>query len=466
MSEHPRLQLRSVDFFERQVAFRRPFRFGIVTLTAAPQVFVRAEIALDNGAAGAGMSSELLVPKWFDKSPDLSNEQNFDQLRRALAIASETYRAAAEPLTAFGLHAAAAEDHTARCRTAGLPMLVANFGTALLDRAILDAVLRLTSTSVFAGVRGNIMGLDARTAPDLAGMDLGAFLAKLEPQPSIHVRHTVGLLDPIESRPGQRASGDDERPDALEDIVAADGVRYFKVKVSGQPAADLERLQRIAGILDHLPGYHVTLDGNEQYRSGDEILAFWRTIGETPALARFRDAILFVEQPIARDHAFATDIGPLAAFVPVEIDESDATLEAFLAARRHGYTGVSSKSCKGFYRSLLNQARCVKWNAEAGRPRYFMSAEDLTTQAGIGVQQDLALATLIGCTHVERNGHHYVDGMAAAPPEEQALFLCAHADLYERPAGTVRVKIRDGRLAIGSLNTPGLASAVLPDLQS
>jgi hypothetical protein len=240
----------------------------------------------------------------------------------------------------------------------------------------------------------------------------------------------------------------------------------FKVKVSGQPAADLERLERIARIFDRLPEYRVTLDGNEQYRSGDEILALWRMIGETPALDRFRDAILFVEQPIARSHAFATDIGPLAALVPVEIDESDATMDAFLAARRHGYTGVSSKSCKGFYRSLLNRARCAKWNAEAGRPRYFMSAEDLTTQAGIGVQQDLALATLIGCTHVERNGHHYVDGMAAAPPEEQALFLSSHPDLYERSAGAVRVKMRDGRLAIGSLNTPGLASAVLPDLPS
>ena len=53
------------------------------------------------------------------------------------------------------------------------------------------------------------------------------------------------------------------------------------------------------------------------------------------------------------------------------------------------------------------------------RTSYFMSAEDLTTQAGVAVQQDLALATLVGATHVERNGHHYVDGMAGAPEEEQ-----------------------------------------------
>ena len=45
-------------------------------------------------------------------------------------------------------------------------------------------------------------------------------------------------------------------------------------------------------------------------------------------------------------------------------------------------------------------------------PSYFMSGEDLTTQGGIAVQQDLALATLVGATHVERNGHHSVNGMA------------------------------------------------------
>jgi hypothetical protein len=82
------------------------------------------------------------------------------------------------------------------------------------------------------------------------------------------------------------------------------------------------------------------------------------------------------------------------------------------------------------------------------------------------VQQDLALATLIGCTHVERNGHHYVDGMAALPRAEQQAFLAAHPDLYRDDRGTVRVAIRGGQMAIGSLDTPGLGSAVLPDTGS
>ena len=44
-----------------------------------------------------------------------------------------------------------------------------------------------------------------------------------------------------------------------------------------------------------------------------------------------------------------------------------------------------------------------------------MSAEDLTTLAGVSVQQDLALVSLLGLDHVERNGHHFIDGMSFAP---------------------------------------------------
>jgi hypothetical protein len=95
-----------------------------------------------------------------------------------------------------------------------------------------------------------------------------------------------------------------------------------------------------------------------------------------------------------------------------------------------------------------------------------MSAEDLTTQAGIALQQDLALVTLLGLTHVERNGHHYVAGMAARPAAEQRAFLAAHPDLYADAGGVARVRIRGGRLAIGSLACPGFAAAAEPDWTS
>ena len=92
-----------------------------------------------------------------------------------------------------------------------------------------------------------------------------------------------------------------------------------------------------------------------------------------------------------------------------------------------------------------------------------MSAEDLTIQAGLAPQQELALVSLLGITHVERNGHHYVNGMAALPAAEQQAFLAAHGDPYEHSHGAVRLHIADGRLAIASLQGPGYASGAVPE---
>jgi hypothetical protein len=141
----------------------------------------------------------------------------------------------------------------------------------------------------------------------------------------------------------------------------------------------------------------------------------------------------------------------------VIIDESDDTLDAFPRAKALGYKGVSSKTCKGIYKSIINAARCAAWGRE-----YFMTGEDLTVQAGLALQQDLALVSLLGLAHVERNGHHYVNGMAGLPAAEQDAFLGGHPDLYERSHGAVRVRIRNGNLQIGSLDRPGFASAAMP----
>ncbi len=126
---------------------------------------------------------------------------------------------------------------------------------------------------------------------------------------------------------------------------------------------------------------------------------------------------------------------------------------------------MSSKTCKGLYKSILNRARCELWNAAAGRAEFFMSGEDLTQQAGVAVQQDLALASLLGLAHVEKNGQHYVNGMAGRPAAEQRRFLDAHPDLYA-PGAPVRLRIAHGQVTIRSLDCAGFASAAEPDWES
>jgi hypothetical protein len=463
MTEAPRLRLLEATLHERPVKLRLPFRFGVITLTEAPQAFVRARVRLADGRDGEGIAAELLVPKWFDKAPDLSNEDNFKQLRRSLALARR-HLIGAGTGTVFGLTAAVEQTHHQACAAQNLNGLVASFGLALMERAIIDALGRLAGTSVFALVRENRIGLSAATAPDLAGCDLGKFLSGLQPAPSIHVRHTVGLVDAL-TRAETSKRLDDGLPESLEEVIATYRHRYFKLKVAGTLDADIDRLSRIAAVLDQsTTSYWSTLDGNEQFAEISAVAALWRRIGEEPRLQRLKSSILFIEQPIARAKALAEPVHALGREIPIEIDESDADVGVFPRGRALGYRGISAKSCKGFSRALINSARVVQWNAE-GSERYFMSAEDLTTQAGVAVQQDLALATLIGATHVERNGHHYVDGMAGAPSAEQDAFLSAHPDLYHRGAdGRARLSIREGAVALGSLAaTPGLAVGVMPD---
>ena len=463
----PFLRIIDIELFERDVRLRMPFRFGIVTLTAAPQAFVRARIRLADGREGFGASAELLAPKWFDKNPALSNDDNFEQLRVALRLAAQAYRSG-NANTAFGHFEAHHLAHIERAASVGLNALTANFGPALIDRAVLDALCRIAGVSFYDAMRGNLGGLRASAlAPDLGGFDLPGLLGRLSPATSIEARHTVGLVDLItdRDRPADQAAVGDGLPETLQQVVECYGHRWYKLKVGGSLLDDLERLAAIASVLDRSPDpYRASLDGNEQYDDVDSITALWRALQSDRRLSRLAASIAFIEQPIKRANALSRNIDLLAQHKPVIIDESDDTLDAFVRARDLGYTGVSSKTCKGIWRSIINRARCEHWNDLAGSPgRFFMSAEDLTIQAGLALQQDLALVNLLGIEHVERNGHHYVNGMADLSSDEQNRFLAAHPDLYERSHGATRLAIARGRIAIGSLACNGFASGALPD---
>lgn len=465
MAEAMKLKLREIALYERPVRLRMPFRFGVVTLTQCPQAFARVRVETEDGRSHWGAAAELMAPKWFDKNLALSNEDNFDQLRAVLRLAREAYLSDASPATAFGHFARHHDAHQAAAAARGFNPLLASYGPALLDRAVLDAACRLADVSFYDAVRANLPGIGPGRA-EFDGLDLDAFLAGLSPLADIEARHTVGLVDAITARDVTQPVGDG-LPETLEEVVAVYGHRWFKLKVGGKVEADVERLGAIAAVLDRSPApYFASLDGNEQYTCAAGVAELVAAVRAAPALQRLWSSVRFIEQPIARALALQEDLRGADLGKPVIVDESDGELDSFVRARERGYSGVSSKTCKGFYKSLLNAARCARWNRELGREAFFMSAEDLTTQAGLSVQQDLALVNLLGIRHVERNGHHYVDGLAAVPEAEQQRFLLAHPDLYEHSHGAVRLRLEDGRLALGSLACPGFASHAMPDFDA
>ncbi len=442
------LRLRAVELYERPVTLRLPFRFGAATVTRCPQAFVRIDAEVD-GRTVSGATAELMVPKWFDKRPALTHEQNFEQLREALRLAREAYLDAGEAQTAWEFSHHDGEAAIARGVSIGLPRLAAQFGSALLDKALADAALRAAGMPWSTGVKAGVLG-----DPYCATLELHA-------PPQIALRHTVGLAD----RLTEADEGHDPRdglPATLEAAIERYGLRYFKLKLCGQQPQDLDRLYAIALLLDSRAGdYRVTLDGNETFADAASVGRFWHTLKQQPRLHDLLQRTLLIEQPLPRQIALREPIAQLNIDVPVILDESDDHPEAFEEGLALGYGGISSKACKGLYRSLRNAALV----AQAPSQR-LLSGEDLTCQAGLAVQQDTLLAASLGVTHIERNGHHYVDGFGVAPEAEARAFAHAHAGFYDDASGRARLAVRDGLLDLQSLHVAGFASAAMPHWDS
>jgi hypothetical protein len=445
----PRLIVRNIALFERPVTFTAPFRFGAVTVDGAPQAFVQVEVEVEGKPPIAGATAEMMIPKWFDKRPEKTPSDTVDGLRRSLILARGFYLSRQEFDTAFGHHANALEMQFEACAREDIPPLAGIYGPALLDKAILDGLLRALGIDVFTGFAQNVMGLDARLTPDLATAEIGEFLESGKPLETVLVRHTVGMQDAIDGAHGIGA------------IAGRTGCRYFKLKLSGDVDADCRRLTAIGSALQSIPtSAKVTLDANEQYGTEAALRDLLAEMVKAKALEPIRARLLYIEQPFPRDLTFDHALDDLApcSFI---IDEADASYDAFPHAAALGYEGVSSKSCKGFYKSLLNAARAKKWNKK-GERRYFMAAEDLTCQAGLAVQQDTALAAFLGIPHAERNGHHYGSGFGSAPAAEAQAFLSAHPDFYKRGADGIGLAIHDGSLFTASLGCSGYASGAYP----
>jgi enolase-like protein len=459
----------------RNLRTRLPFRYGAVTLTHFPLLHLALDVEAADGRRARGFAADNLPPKWFDKSPARSFRDNVEDLLASIRSAESAYLDAARtPRPVFDVWRDAYAECARRGPGLGLNGLTAAFGSSLFERALADAAGRLTGLDVVGLLRADVLGIRPEAVHrGLTRDHLLAWASRPAPE-AIAVRHTVGLLDPIVAA-DVPADGwlRDGLPQTLEECVSRHGLTHFKLKVGGQVDADVDRLTRIAATLDRLVSepYVVTLDGNEQYKAMADFAALVAAIRGTPALSRLWRSTAFIEQPldraIALDPAATEGLEALGRQVPIIIDESDGDLEAFPRAVALGYRGVSTKNCKGIVKSFLNRTLVEALSAEEPEhARLFMSAEDLTNVPVVPVQQDLATVRALGITHVERNGHHYVRGLAHCSRAERVAALRHHGDLYVGDEREAWLRIDAGRLRVGSLATAGYGVAFDPDLAS
>jgi len=450
-----RLRVREVELRRRFAPYRMPFHVAGISITGGMQVYAHVRVEDEMGQSAWGLSAETPAPIWFDKSRalELVEADINESLYRTAALHMDERVAR----TAFDLFALAYPAQLSWARQRKIPDTIGSFGPALLDRAVLDAACRLAGLTFNAAMQANLPGMDTRLCPDLAGFDLAGFLATRQPRHTLNLRHTIGGVDPLEAADQTSRIGDG-LPETLREVIGAHGVSAFKIKIGPDRQTTLDRLAAISAVLDDmLPAYTVTLDGNEAFADMGTLADLLRACAADPRLSRFWPRVRYVEQPIHRDVWRSVPAGGTRALKPLIIDESDGSLDDFPAALALGYGGGSVKSCKGLYKAVLNAARCEQ------RGHGFLSAEDLNNQCGVSLQQDLAVAALLGLDQVEKNGHHYMNGMAGSPEAEQRALAEAHPDLYTRGGGVTRLRIAGGAAEFASLDRPGFARTTEPD---
>jgi hypothetical protein len=458
-------KVKSISFFEQAICFKKPFRFGAFSLEKCPQVHTRVEIEAEDGCVYVGASAELLVPKWFDKRVTRNPDENTADLYLALFAARNAMLSDPAARTVFD-HCQIVTDALAEnLDSAQLPGLVRSFGVAQIEKALIDAVCRSAKRSFASALRANLFGLrfDTSSSPDLSSVDVNQFLHDLKPRSSMALRYTVGFDAPGDD--AKSAEAYREHLHALATEVRRPKVGFLKIKLSGDVARDIARLSDVADAVfqDQM---QVTLDGNEQYQSVQELALL---LEEMQALEkrsghRIFSNCLFIEQAFTREIALQTSLPTQALSRSLIIDESDEADISFLTAKQCGYRGISSKACKGVMRAVLNIARAQLWSQEEGVP-YFVSPEDLCTQVGWAFQQDLALAAFSGSAHIERNGFQYVRPFEGWSQEDIPALVQAHDDLYVfDEAGTPLYQCsNEGVISCLSVNqTVGFGCAIHP----
>src|SRR5262249_40748319 len=145
------------DVFLLDVRTRLPFKYGIATVTRAPHAFVRVRLDVD-GQPASGIAADLLPPKWFTKDPAKAIEDEIEEMLRVMthALGLAAGLRAPSPFDAWCRLNEAQADWGRREQ---LPPLLTQFGTSLVERAVIEAACRAAGQPFAQMLRTNQLGI-------------------------------------------------------------------------------------------------------------------------------------------------------------------------------------------------------------------------------------------------------------------------------------------------------------------
>lgn len=318
--------------------FAAPLKIGSGLITGATRLTVTAAVESRDGRRGEGEGAILLSHVWAWPGP--GDPAAKDAAMRAasgqvidLLLADGGWRT---PLDWYAIAAGARGG-------LGIPHLAAAVALSPVDAAIHDGA-------------GKAAG---RSSYDLLPDSIRRHL-RAAPLPAVPVMHTVGLAD---------------SDDSIRTAIRREGIRGFKVKLCGDPAADAARTAQVFALAGREA--FLSADGNESYPGPEEVAEYLRRL--PPDVF---SALAFVEQPVARTSQ--ADMSGPARLKPILADEGWAVPADLPPLLERGWSGAVLKTCKGHSAALIALAML----AAAGRP---YAIQDLTNP-GIALLHSLGLA--------------------------------------------------------------------------
>ena len=432
-----------------------------------PLGHVRLMLRDSSGATTFGCSADRLSVRWLDKRPGRNKSLKLRELVQLIHQARDIFLKRPEFESPFDKWRQCHPEIMKVGKALGQEDLTSSFASALMERAMLDAVCRIEGQPIYQMVKKDRLGFRPATIhPEIGKLPFPQIIST-RPLTQFYVRHTVGLSDPLttaELPKGKRVN--DGLPETLEEYVKHDGVRHFKVKISGNPDCDLKRLARLWDVVVNADEPVITLDANEAYGDLKSFGEFVRRF-EQDMIGMFQH-VLYIEQPLPRrltlDSKTEKLIRKIAESKPLLIDEADGTVNAYKQAHKIGYLGTSHKNCKGFFKSLLNHALVVHYAIKGEET--FLSAEDLQNMPVVPLHQDFATLGILGIEHCERNGHHYNFGLSMLSAKDKQNVVKHHPDMYVKRGDEWFLNVRGGRVDCASLQCPGFGVRDEPDWPS